>query len=368
MPLLKGEKPGAITDYSVKNLAGASEITYVVPDDKTMYVEAEYEIAEGIRRDAKSSKYGKTINVEGFPAAGEYNVTLYAVGRDDQRSEPLVISVAPYDPPVVATFETLRIEPDFSGIKISAENTFESNLVIGVLTSEDSSANLSVVEQHYTSSKNVRFSLRGYEAKPRRFGVFIRDQWLNHSDTLFAEITPLFEEKIDMSRFYETNFPGDQWENHQVGATRSISKLFDGKKGSQTQGYYSVLNSGMPQHFTIYLQGVYQLSRLKWWQTAGSYASANPRKFRVWGSIDPNPNGDMDSTWILLGEFENIKPSGLPVGIRSDEDIARAQNGDEVSFGVDLPAVSYIRFETLETWGLNQAVYITEMEFWGTKE
>src|SRR5690606_6800577 len=133
----------------------------------------------------------------------------------------------------------------------------------------------------------------------------------------------------------------------------------------------SLLNTGVPQHFTIFLQGEYQLSRIKLWQnlnpTTTTYGSANPKHFKVWGSMDPNPDGSFDDSWYLLGEFENIKPSGKPVGDNSAEDIATATAGEEYTFGLDVPPARYIRFETLSTWGQTQHVYITEMALWGGK-
>ena len=366
-PLVKGAVPGPVKDYTVRNLPGAAEITYTIPDNKVSYIMAEYETKEGVKREARSSKYGNVLRVEGYPAAGDYDVTLFAVGRDDRRSEPLVVGVSPLRPPVLTSYDALKVTPDFGGVRVNTENETHSNLVVNVITT-DSLNEWYLADQYFTSVDDINFSVRGFDAEPRQFGVFVRDQWLNYSDTFFAEITPYFEEQIDMSNFYETNLPGDQWENHQVGSSRSISRLFDGRKGSQSYAYYSVLNTGMPQHFTIYLQGVYQLSRLKWWQNVGTaYGSSNPKRFRIWGSVNPNPNGDMDSTWTLLGEFQNIKPSGLPLGETNADDVAQAEAGDEVSFDAGLPAVSYIRFETLETWAQNQQVYITEMEIWGSK-
>lgn len=368
-PLTHGEKPSKIREYNVSNFAGGADITYEVPDEWVAYVVAEYEIKLGVKREARSSKYKDNITVEGFPSAGQYTVTLFTVGRDEQRSEPLIIQVNPLKPPVSEVFETLKLIPDFGGANVSGENVFESNLVFDLITLNEDNE-WQVIEQLYTSSKNIKFSARGFNTDLRKFGVYVRDRWLNYSDTLFGEFSPYFEAQIDMSNFYETNLPGDQHEMHQVGAARRMSWLFDGRTGNQTQGYYSPLNSGVPQHFTIFLQGTYHLSRIKLWQhiaATATYNSANPRKFRVWGSMDPNPDGSFDESWYVLGEFENIKPSGTPSGNATPEDLDVARAGEEYVFDLDIQPCRYIRFETLETWGLTQHVYITEMAFWGSK-
>ena len=368
LPITSGTTPRSVSQFSVVNLAGGAEISYEIPDENVAYVLAEYYL-KGSKQQVRSSKYRDHVVVEGFPEAGSYEVSLFAVGRNEQRSEPTVVEISPLTPPVQEAFNTLNLIADFGGANVAGENALESDLVLEVIT-PGATGEWEVAEQFFTSSKNINFSARGFDTDKRKFGVYVRDRWLNYSDTLFAEFSPYFEEQVDMSNFYETNLPGDASQMHQTGAARRMSWLFDGRTGNQQYGYYSLLNTGVPQHFTIFLQGEYQLSRIKLWQHIDSkltYGSANPRRFRVWGSMDPNPDGSFDDSWYLLGEFENIKPSGLPVGETSAEDIATATAGEEYTFSLDVPTARYIRVETLETWGRTQHVYITEMGIWGGK-
>lgn len=363
-PLTEGEKPGRILEYTVQNFAGASEISYIIPDNNVAYVIAIYEI-NGEKKETRASKYTNKLKLEGFPSAREYDVSLIGVGRDEQRSDPTVVVVHPDTPPVLSTFETLSISPDFGGINIKGENIEEGNLVYEVLI-QGEKGNWVSLDQHYSGSKNISWSVRGLEPKSYDIGVFVRDRWLNRSDTLFVTLTPYNEFMIDMSNFYETNFPGDEI---RLEGTRRMSYLFDGQKLSHTRAYYTQAGTGMPQHFTIFLQGTYKLSRIMNWQNVTNntiaFNSSNPKRFRVWGSMEPNPDGSFDDSWYLLGEFENIKPSDSPVGTNTEEDNAQARAGEEFIFSPDIPPVRYIRVQTLEVWGNTNRVYYTELEIYG---
>src|SRR5690606_13453077 len=106
------------------------------------------------------------------------------------------------------------------------------------------------------------------------------------------------------------------------------------------------------------------LSRFKMWQRRGNeYNHGNVRKFELWGSNNPQ---DDWSSWTLLGTFEGIRPSGLPVGAQSTaEDLAWTTAGEEFVLPPGTPPVRYLRFRTTETWGRTTFVHISELRFWG---
>lgn len=68
---------------------------------------------------------------------------------------------------------------------------------------------------------------------------------------------------------------------------------------------------------------------------------------------------------MLLTEVENIKPSGYPVGVLSEDDRIAGRNGDSGNFANDLPAVRYIRIRCLKNWSGNTNMTFTEISFWG---
>lgn len=80
----------------------------------------------------------------------------------------------------------------------------------------------------------------------------------------------------------------------------------------------------------------------------------------------------MDDSWIPLGRFECVKPSGPGTQI-TQEDIAFADAGIEFEFGVTdfapnpFTPVRYIRFRTISTYANASfsTVHIVELSFWG---
>lgn len=52
-PLFSGGQPGPITQYMVNNLPGASEISYQIPDENTLYVKAVYYIRDKVVRESR---------------------------------------------------------------------------------------------------------------------------------------------------------------------------------------------------------------------------------------------------------------------------------------------------------------------------
>jgi hypothetical protein len=62
---------------------------------------------------------------------------------------------------------------------------------------------------------------------------------------------------------------------------------------------------------------------------------------------------------------ESIKPSGLPVGTVSVEDIEYARRGEEYIFPRDTPVVRYIRFKVLSTHADRGLWHLQQLWFWG---
>jgi hypothetical protein len=64
-------------------------------------------------------------------------------------------------------------------------------------------------------------------------------------------------------------------------------------------------------------------------------------------------------------DCNSFKPSGLPVGQNSSEDVEYAAKGEEFSFPRGINAVRYMRFEMLESWSGMKCSTIGELSFWG---
>src|SRR3546814_19856518 len=95
-----GIPPEALTNVQVENLNGAAKISYTLPgDEDLLYVLAETEALRG-KIQAKSSLYSNNVLIEGFGETKAREVTLYAVDRGENRSEPVTVTINPLTTPI----------------------------------------------------------------------------------------------------------------------------------------------------------------------------------------------------------------------------------------------------------------------------
>lgn len=357
--------PSVVKDVSVENLSGAVTISYNIPDvTGLLYVKAVCEIKPGVTREVKASYYSSSLTIEGFGESKAYDVKLYSVGRNDKASDPVSVEVHPLTAPIINTFETLSMKEDWGGISFSFTNETEANLAIEVLT-RDSLGNWISANTFYTSLKTGVFSVRGYEAEKREFGISIRDRWDNRSDTLIQEITPWYEELLDKAKFKVVNLPTD----YNLGYLgNNLENIWDDYHG--TPDYVSTPGYGLPQWFTFDMGTRAKLSRivihLRTYAVGGYnylYNSGAVKKSDLYGSLNPNSDGSWES-WTFLRECQSFKPSGLPAGQYTNEDIAYATAGEEFTFD-GAPEVRYIRWKVLENWGGVTHANIDEIYIYG---
>jgi hypothetical protein len=349
--------PDPVSNAKVENMPGAARITYTLPNNvDLLYVKAIYSIGDK-QREAKSSLFNNYLIVDGFGNTNQYEVKLYAVNRTEEVSTPVSITVQPLEPPVLTIAKSIVTQADFGGMSLKFINESEAEVSIHVLTI-DSLGDWVPVDILYTKRKEGTFAVRGFEAKPRTFGVYVKDRWDNHSDTIKTQLTPLFEAELPRTNFKELKLASDA---PLIDPGWNFNLLFDDKFADIC--YHTAVGSGMPQWFTIDMTKVATLSRLKMWQRQGNiYNHGNVKKFEIWGSNNP---GDSWANWTKITTFEGIKPSGQPTGVVTSEDVAYAAAGEEFVFPPGTPPYRYLRFKTLENWSGGNFVHILELRFWG---
>lgn len=365
-----GTKPGAVSNVKVQNTPGGAVITYSLPADEDLqYVLAEYAINSTTTRQAKTSRFNDTIRVDGFVKAGEYDVRLYAVDRSENRSDELIVKVKPSTPPYRQIASSLTLNNDFGGVNVTFENPNEDKIAL-VILSKNTNGELEPIETFYTQTKQGSFSARGYDPQKRLFGVYIKDRFNNTSDTLLKEMSPFLEKKLDKSKFRQYILPNDQpsaydWE---------MRYMWDDKTGEP--GFHTLQGAApSPHRFTFDLGAVAKLSRFKILQRIDGgwqYQHGNPQIFNLYGSaVIPNSSGSWDG-WIKLGSFLSKKPSGLPLGQTTNEDIVYAKGsdglGEEFLIPIAAPAIRYIRFEQIKNWGNTDFFHALEITFWGNTQ
>jgi len=359
--------PLPVSNVVVENLPGKVKLTYDLPNDKNLlYVVAEC-LIEGELREAKSSFYENSLMIEGFADTSEYEVKLYSVNRSEQKSEEVSVTVHPLEPPYQTIFSTLNMYEDFGGVTVNFENLSEADIAVSIIV-KDSLGFWNLVDTYYTKSKDGAFSVRGFDPVAMEFGVYVKDRWNHVTDTLIQELTPIFEKHLERSKFYEYYLPTDQ----TAAWGWYMYNLWDGVLLHNTNidhpGFHTA-PGGLPQWFTFSMGVKAKLSRFRYYQR-GQYMAwqdRNIKKFELWGSNDPNPDGSWDDSWTLLLEGESVKPSGLPPGQNSQEDMDLISEGEEFYFPSDAPAVTFIRMKVLETWGGGDHFYIMGVDFWGAE-
>lgn len=368
-----GHPPGKVSEVTWTRLPGAVKISYTSPSDPDLfYVEANCETPSR-KIESKATFYNNSLILEGFGDTSEYDTKIFAVDRGENKSAPVTIKIRPGLPPVIAVKNSIEVKEDFGGINVSFSNTTQASIVIFVLT-PDSTGEWKEVDAEYTSRPDGSFSVRGFPAEKRKFGLYVRDKYDNLSDTLIQEVTPLFEEQLDKKKFREYRLDGDA----PAGFGWVMPRLWDGDinepNGFHTDHMGTAANpSGFPHHYTFDLGTVAKLSRFTFWQrgiiasTSFLYAHGNYRKFEIWGAVQPAQDGSWNG-WTKLLDCESIKPSGLPIGQVSNEDRAYAAKGEGFVFPLDAPPVRYIRVNILSTWGGDDYSHCMEMTFWGATQ
>lgn len=353
-----GSKPDVLTNLNITNMPGAAKISYSLPDNKDiLYVKAVYNIQSGKQREIRSSYYNNFLVVDGFGDSLAHDISLYVVSRNEVASDAVVTKVKPLSPPMMNVRNSLIIKEDFGGINVAFTNDSKADLAIVTLTT-DSSGVFGPADVHYTKLEKGNYSVRGYAATKRKFGFYVRDHWGNQSDTILQDLVPIFEKLLDKSTFREVKLPGDT----DFGWGYPISGLWNG-----TMWHSADKLDGFPMSITFDLGITAQLSRIALWQRPNEwiYLQNNVRKFEIWGSVNPASDGSWDS-WTRLVEHTVIKPSGLPVGQKTQDDIDASIAGEQMTVPLNAPKVRYIRLKILRTWtDGGYAANIQQMKFWG---
>jgi hypothetical protein len=372
-------KPGVVTNIKVDNFNGGAYITYDLPNSENLlYVLAKYSIRDKVGRETKSSYYKDTVVVNGFADSKDYQVTLYAVSKAEIMSDPVTVTVHPQTPIYKLVRPSAVIAPDFSGVNIKALNPLKKDIGVIVTAFNDVTKAMEVEEQYFTKSDTIDFSVRGFKSTARNFGVYITDEWGNISDTLKANLTPLYEELLDKGQFATYTLPSDAplYENGSSGWT--VNKLWDDKLTDP--GWHTDSNVQPPFVCTFSVGKTYKLSRFMMWGRKGfEYGHGNPRDFSIWGTNKTLPAdavlpvnsavGTVIGDWTNMGNFHwPPPPSGLPPTAinQSDRDFYNQGAGFNVPF--DAPSVKYLRINVGRTWEGGTLAHIIEVSFYGKPE
>lgn len=361
--------PGIVENVSIENLPGKVQLEYALPDDKDLlYVVARYTLENGTPMEVKASYYENSMQLEGFTGLSEREVNIYAVNRSETESDPVTVTVAPLEAPIFAIFRSIDTSPDFGGIRIEAENPTEEDIALLVMQKNVQGDWEPDSRSIYTSVSEIGQSLRGFDTIPQNFALLVRDRWLNVTDTLFTQIKPLYEVVMPRGGMNPITLPNDA---ELIASHTEVRDLFNGGTLEWFDSYFTSRTIDVGPHLVTWDIGrTTKLSRLHIWQFSEPiggqrlyYYLGAMKKFRIWGANELN-DGDL-SGWTLMGEYEIIKPSGLPYAQEDNNDLVAAQDGADYEISIDKPAVRYLRIECLENWAGGEYMAVSEVEVYG---
>lgn len=373
---IDGTPPAAVTNVQTEAIPGGAKITYDIPKETDIsYVVCEYTY-KGEKKAVRSSVYTNEVTILGLGEIVPCQFTLYLVDHSENRSKPYTGSFTPLEPPYQTIFKTLEAEADFGGIVARWEN--ETNAMIGAfLLAMEDDGEWTEYDLVFSTLTNEKKSIRGYNTDERMFGVVLLDQYGNTSDTFKIVTNPLYEKALNKKKFSDGALQGDNNTSHN---SRPLSNIWNGlTDASSASIWHTVPTAGFtpPQTFTVDLGVEAKLSRMLLWnRTDFSYKQHNPRLFKVWGAKELPEDRKNTAYWnthtgpwrdgmILLGDFEVIKPSGLPLGQTTAEDTAAEKAGFEFIFESGVGEIRYLRFEVIETFERTAALHIAEISIFG---
>lgn len=414
--VIDDSKPERLTVEEVVSKSGALEIHFSLPagNPDIEQIVATYKTPRGEKREFKVSRYSSSILVEGFTGTDEKSVELICVDESGNKSEVTVAKAAPLLSPVEVAFNTMEVEPAFGGVRVQWKNEYANPLAIHVLTEDILQVGVVSLVEDPTKTIYNRDSLRTfafvrqYPSIEQKFGFTISDKWGNRTDTLINSLIPYKEEEIEfkyvkaVSFFNPTLFNGSRdWGVYGVNAATGIQNdanahasgnapqtMFNGvRTGNLYYAYKFVKNLSNPDpskreivhdvYATFDLNMEARLNRVKIWprtHISYTYARSSPKRFRIWGTNDNNPErwAKFPEGWTLIGEYVGKTPVNLANLTDEEKDWFNSNqeyliNEDNVNPDAKpTESFRYMRLQLMESYNANEAFYtINEFEMFG---
>ncbi|WP_109700600.1 DUF4959 domain-containing protein [Chitinophaga deserti] len=359
-------KPGQVTEVSVQNLPGGAVITYRIPNQaEVLSVKAVYTISTGKKFEADASFYNNKLSITGFNDEKEHEVLIYTVNRAQELSEPVKCIIKPMVSPLKLAAATVQIQSDFGGARFTWMNELKSPLAFEMYT-PDSLGRMTLVRVINSQVTEGSQALRGYPPVLREFGLVVKDNFGNRSDTIFPagrKILPLFEERLPKSAMAIMKLANDQNFTNWEG---SDQKIID----DDLTSFGHSPSSSLPAPFTLDLGVTAKVSRIVLFQrnfSSSYYNWGNPKEIDVYvKTTTPSQSGDW-SEWKKIMETEIVKPSGSSSNV-TDDDLRAAENGHEFTFDLSQEPVRYIRIVIRSTWGSTTFTHPAEIDVYGERK
>ena len=413
--------PAQITDVTFTPQAGGGYFLFSNPKDADfLYTRAEYIIDTGEKISKTSSAYSDTLFIEGFGSVKEYEVKLYAVDRNNNASEPVIMNVTPLQTATESILSTVDIKSGFSSLGVSWKNETQAKVDVYVKYEIDGKTGTKV---QASNLKKDNFDIPQLEGRPYKITVWLTDNYGNKSSERdFGQITPKEDIELDKEKWSflsDSRLWGNRWDDsksedfqapfgydpndkeaelsivykhdslknsRRTNVEGRATKFIDGEiddpvklnlnyfhtgdlswggdmtKGEYGQGY----GWGLPGSYFYDMGEVIQASRIKVWQRNWDgqlWGGENPKTFQIYISNDSDPV-DGITDWQYVGEYTFVKPSNEAEAKKT------AKDGPEWLLYPDdprfTPPFRYIRFKFTKLYGGNSCC-CSEMTLFGQK-
>ena len=370
-----GPTPAPVTQVVATPMPGGADITYSVPEDKDLlYVEADISVPSGRTFNVKSSSYGNVIEIRGLASTDPQQVMLYSVNKGGVRSEGCPVTINPLTPPYMNVYASLKMKADFGGVNVSFANESNASLAIVLSYLDEKSNEYLEYDTYSTEESDGNSSFRGMENETRKFSLYIRDRWDNISPTVEAELTPLYEEQIDKSKFKAvTGIQGDG-KGDGTYATDGQSQpafMWNGVWPTALTNYgdykmFYIRSYDRQTSFTLDMGQAVQLSRMRF-NYYYKWTYMEPKEYEVYGCTELTEDmydGEW-SKWTLLAHCTFDKPSGLGDNEFGPGDAEAFVAGTNIDVDIQMPRIRYIRVKGIECWDGGSSLCFSEITAWG---
>lgn len=369
--------PAKVTNVSYSPTNGGAVLTFTAPDDDDLlYVKAVYTNALGNEVFKVTSRYGESIEIDGFKDVAPQKVKLYAVDRSNNSSEATEIEVTPLKSFIYLVQESIVMQEQLGGVRVTWKNPDKKTVFVYVNFSKDGKNFERILSSTDTLSVKM---IRGLDPENYAFSVKVED--FNGNKTESKEMgtyKPLLEQKIDKSTWkvlQNLSVDGDKWE----GTIASFwDNVVDTKESGADNSYFIINrddNGGMlkwPLDIVVDLNKTVVVNRFVVWQRAFAYVNAeqngvstdyyyykeeNMRSFAISVSTDK-------LTWTSLGTFDIGDPRDAS-GAISPSKYKEAIDGHEFNLENVSQPFRYLKFSVLSNYGSETNVYGSEITLFG---
>ncbi|KGL59849.1 protein of unknown function [Polaribacter sp. Hel1_33_78] len=363
--------PGILSNISVTPTNGGGIINYSLPsDDDILYVKAVYFNSQDEEVFRVSSKYNTFLEVNGLNQTSAVKVKLYVVDESENRSETVEIDFIPLKSFIFLVQESIAINPDLGGVKITWDNIASKTVFVYVHILDGANETIRIL-----SSNNAQESIfiRGLASSELAFSTKVEDFDGNITELEEkGKYTPLFEEKIDKSTWTLVSgqsINGDAYEGRTVNFWDDV---VDTVETDADNSYFIATreNNGgslnFPLDIVIDFNKNVKIQRFKVWQRAFwyngggityHYQEENIKSFNLYASSD-------SQTWNLLGQFDIGDPRDASGNIPTAA-FQEAIDGHEFSLANTSEEFRYLKFEITSNYGSTQITVGSEITLFG---